>query len=139
MKNFKILEHTADLKIKAFAKDLPALFKNMAQGMFSAAIGGKIKNQRLESKERKFTIKAQDYESLLINFLNELIYLSDVNNEIYLDFEFEKFSDKFLKGTAYGQPIPESGFKTEVKGATFHNLKIQKTKQGYETTVLFDI
>jgi len=139
MKKYKILEHRTDLKVKAQGKDLPELFSNLAQGMFSAVCSSEIKNQRSKVKKRKIKISAKDSEELLVSFLNELIFLSDVYNEIYLDFEFEKLSETELKGVAFGQSIPASGFKTEIKGATFHNLKIKKTKQGYETTVIFDI
>ena len=139
MKKFQILEHTTDLKIKAQGKDLIELFKNTALGMFSAACGGEVKSQKSKVKKRKIEISAKDSEELLINFLNELIFLSDTYNEIYLDFKFEKVSKNQFKGIAFGQPIPESGFKAEIKAATFHQLKIKKIKLGYQAVVLFDI
>jgi len=153
MKNFEILEHTTDLKIKAQGKNLAELFKNTALGMFSAACGGEVKRlrrkgrsptskivgQKSKVKKRKIEISAKDSEELLINFLNELIFLSDTYNEIYLDFKFEKVSKNQFKGIAFGQSIPESGFKAEIKAATFHQLKIKKIKLGYQAVVLFDI
>ncbi len=144
MKKFQILEHTADLKVKAQGKDLAELFKNTAVGMFLGSLGQEdLKSQpsaKLTKKsERKLEISANDLKALLVNFLNELIFFSDTYNEIYLDFKFEKISETELKGIAYSQPIPEPGFKAEVKAATFHQLKIKKIQSGYKAIVLFDI
>ena len=139
MKNFEILEHTADLKIKVLGCDLPELFKNTAIGMFSAAIGREIKNQKSKTKNRKLEISGNNREELLINFLNELIFLADVFKEIYLDFDFQEFSDKKIIGIASGSPIPSQGFKVEIKAATLHDLKIKKTKKGFQAVILFDI
>ncbi len=138
---FKILEHTTDLKVKAQGKDLAELFKNTAVGMFLGSLGQEdFKTKKTAQKsERKLEISADDLKALLVNFLNELIFLSDTYNEIYLDFKFEKVSETELKGIAYGQSIPEPGFKAEVKAATFHQLKIKKTKSGHLAIVLFDI
>ncbi len=141
MKNFEILEHTTDLKIKAQGKDLAELFKNTATGMFLGSLGQediKVK-KTVKKSERKLEISADDLKALLVNFLNELIFFSDTYNEIYLDFKFEKISETELKGIAYSQPIPKPGFKAEVKAATFHGLKIKKSKTGYQAEVLFDI
>jgi len=144
MKNFKILEHTTDLKVKAQGKNLAELFKNTAVGMFLGSLGQEdLKFQQsaksAKKSERKLEISANDLKALLVNFLNELIFLSDTYNEIYLDFKFGKLSETELKGVVYRQAIPEPGFKAEVKAATFHDLKMEKTKSGFEATILFDI
>jgi SHS2 domain-containing protein len=138
---YKILEHTADLKIKVWGKDLPELFKNAAEAMFAAMSGkSEIRNSKHETNY-KFQIKnlkltAQDHESLLVNFLNELLYLSDVENRAYhvLDLEIRNLS---LKAKLYSYPLPP--LEIEIKGATYHNLKIKKINNIYETVLIFDI
>lgn len=141
MKNFEILEHTTDLKVKAQGKDLAELFKNTAAGMFLGSLGREdFKAKKAANRsERKLEISADDLKTLLVNFLNELIFFSDTYNEIYLDFKFEKISETELKGITYSELIPEPGFKAEVKAATFHQLKIEKIKSGYRAIVLLDI
>lgn len=144
MKQFKILEHTADLKIKVWGKDLPELFKNAADAMFDAMSGkSEIRNSKHETNY-KFQIKnlkltAQDHESLLVNFLNELLYLSDVNNQGYRikDIGFRKNKEFELKAELIPYPLPP--LEIEIKGATYHNLKIEKKTGLYLTIILFDI
>ena len=75
-KKFKFLEHTADVKFQAFGKSVDELFKNSALAMFNGMYDGKVK------KTRKIKVKAKgkDFESLLYNFLEELLVLFDGNH-----------------------------------------------------------
>ena len=71
---FEIIEHPSDTGITAFGKDYKEVYENSAYGMFSvmAEISG-IKT------DETFTIKitGEDREDLLVNWLNELIYIQD--------------------------------------------------------------
>lgn len=138
MKPYEILEHTADLKIKAYGKDLPELFFNTLRGMFESIgsqrsdVGGQILEVRREIK-----IKSPDLESLLVDFLSEALYLSDINNEAYFETHFEKFSEEELSGTIKGVKV--KGFKEEIKAVTYHGLEVKKVDGRWEAVVLFDI
>jgi len=136
MRSFEILEHAADLKIKVWGKDLPELFKNAAFAMFAAATGKQLKIENLKLKIKKLEVSGTDYESLLVNFLNELLYLSDVNNRGYqvLDLEIRNLA---LKAKLSTYPLPP--LEVEIKGATYHDLKIKKLDKKYETVIVFDI
>jgi SHS2 domain-containing protein len=138
---YKILEHIADLKIKVWGKDLPELFKNAVAAMYQAMAGkSEIRSTKSETNSKSqilnFKLAAQDYESLLVNFLNELLYLSDVENGAYqvLDLEIRNLS---LKAKLCSYPLPP--LEVEIKGATYHNLKIKKINNLYETIIVFDI
>jgi len=141
---YKILEHTADLKIKVWGKDLPELFKNAADAMFAAMSGkSEIRNSKHETNY-KFQIKnlkltAQDHESLLVNFLNELLYLSDIKNKGFKILDLKIKNKEKLKLEAKLLPYPLPPLEIEIKGATYHNLKIEKKTGPYLTTILFDI
>lgn len=155
--NYQILEHTGDLKIKVWGRDLPELFKNAAAAMFSAVAGRTttrtttneqratktrpdLKSPTLRrEKPKKIEIKGADYESLLVNFLNELLYLSDVQNKGFLaqNIEIKENGSKKLTAQLLSLPLPP--LEVEIKSATYHDLKITKTAAGYETTVVFDI
>ena len=135
MKKFEILEHKADLKIRAFGKDKKGLFLNMLLGM--------VKNQRPKIKSRKkvkreIKIKSIDLPTLLVDFLNEALCLSQINKEAYFEANFKKFSDTKLEGELMGQKIERFG--EDIKAATYHNLGIYQRKDGiWEATILFDI
>ena len=136
MRAYKILEHKADLKIKVWGNDLSDLFKNAAYAMY-AAMDGSLSTP--DYKLQNIKVSGQDYESLLINFLNELLYLSDVNNRMYKVESVEIVEDEKIKLKAALSPFSPPPSEIEIKGATYHNLKIKKMDAGFETTIVFDI
>jgi SHS2 domain-containing protein len=138
IKPYQILEHTADLKIKAFGRDLPELFSNALKGMFESIRRRELEvgSRKLETR-RKIKIKSPDLESLLVDFLSEALYLSDINDEAYFEAEFDKLTEKELNGEIRGAKV--RNFKEEIKAVTYHGLEIKKRNKIWEATVLFDI
>ena len=134
MKKYEILEHRADLKIKAFGETKEELFENAMIGMFEGA------RYQGEGKEIKKEIKVSspDLLSLLVDFLSEILYLSEVNHQVYYRIQFKKFTEKNIEGILLGEELKRIG--VAVKGVTYHNLDIhQKKDKTWEVTVLFDI
>lgn len=135
MRPYQILEHKADLKIKGWGSTLQELFANLAKGMLAASM---IIDKKISEKWRDFEIDSvSDYESLLVNFLNEIWFLASKNREIYTDFIFEKFGLMGIKGKV--KSFPAKKIKLEIKAATFYDLKIEKKDSEYSATVVFDI
>lgn len=136
MKQFEILEHTADLKIRAFGRTKQELFSNALKGMFGAlspAFGSQP-----SAVSRKIGLKSTDINALLVDFLSEALYQSNINKEVYDKPEFSKFSDTELEAVIYGQKYEELG--EEIKAVTYHGLEIKQGKNGvWEVEVLFDI
>jgi len=143
MKKYEILEHKADLKIRVFGKTREELFENAMIGMFegaqykpSSAETGEIKG---EKAEREIKISSLDLPSLLVDFLSEVLYLSEVNREVYQKIQFKKFSDNNIEGTLTGKKLESIG--VIIKGATYHGLDIHQKLEDkfWEATILFDI
>ena len=138
MKKYEILEHTADLKIKAFGKDIKELFSNMAEGMFNSISPKAFSFKTQETKEKKeIKIKSQDKEALLVDWLSELSYFHDTTGKIYTDFKISKITDTELEAHVFGIPSKEG--EVLIKGVTYHDLKIEKKDDLWEATVIFDI
>jgi len=134
MKKFEILEHTADLKIKAFGRTKEELFKNAMLGM-QEALRPKIKNKKTETE---ISIESENLEFLLVDFLSEINYLNETNLEVYQEIYFKEFSDKRFVAEISGRKV--SRFGLQIKGVTFHDLDIHQREDGaWEATVLFDI
>lgn len=134
MRNYEILEHTADLKIRAYGKNLEEVFSNMLQGMFESC------QPEMENREpviRDVRVKSENLESLLIDFLSEALYLSDVNNEIYFEAKFKALTNKELKGKIKGKKFKR--LSTEIKAVTWHDLEIKKVGDQWQAVVLFDV
>ena len=134
MKKYEVLEHTADLKIKVWAKDRQELFINALVAMFEA-IEPDITSAKTHT--RNIQAASDDESLLLIDFLSEALYLSDINNEIYIDVNFKNFTPNGLQAELTAKPI--KGFKEEIKAVTYHGFKIEKTDRGLETEIIFDI
>ncbi len=135
MQKYKILEHTGDVKIKAYGKTKGELFENAMVAMM-AVLHPKYEIRNLESRSIK--IKSQDTNALLVDFLNEVNYLRQVHTEMYGGVEFKKFSDTEIEATLEGYRVEEFG--EDVKAVTFHELDIQQNSQGlWETMIVFDV
>lgn len=138
MKKYEVLEHTADLKIRAFGKDLKELFCNIAEGMFHSISPKTIEPKpELEEKREKVSLTSTDREALLVDWLNELLYLYNVNRKIYIDFKISKLTDTELEAEVLGVTPKEE--EVLIKAATYHGLKIEKKNSIWQVTVVFDI
>jgi len=136
VKRYEILEHPADLKIRAFGKTKEELFLNMLLGM-SESMNPEV--QKIEEKiKRKIKIKSLDLPALLVDFLSEILYLTQTNREIYNKVKFTKFTDAELEAELIGQKVERFG--EDIKAVTYHQLNIDQRKDGiWEAIVLFDI
>ena len=135
MKKYEILEHKADLKIRAFGKTKETLFLNMLLGM-SESQKPEVKSK--EKIKRQVKIKSLDLMALLVDFLSEALYLSQVNREVYFEATFKKFTDTEIEAELIGQKV--KSFGEDIKAATHHNLEIKQTKNKiWRAIVLFDI
>lgn len=131
---YKILEHTADLKIKALGKTKQELFYHAMLAMESA-LRPKIKKQEVRTKIK---IQSENLESLLIDFLDEINYQNEINLTIYNKIIFDKFSDNLIEAELFGQKVVRFGL--QIKGVTWHDLNVGQQKDGtWQATVLFDI
>lgn len=130
---FEEISHTADWSVRVWAQDLPSLFAEAARAMNSLS-GTLTGNSR--RVERTFESEAPDSESLLVAFLSELVYYQEQENLAFDKFELEVKSKK-LKVEMEGAQI--ISLDKAIKAVTYHNLRIEKTDQGVETTIVFDV
>ena len=86
--------------------------------------------------KRAFETEAPDSESLLVAFLSELVYCQEQENLAFDTFEV-KVASQWLKVEMKGAEIVS--VDKAIKAVTYHNLKIEKTEQGFETTIVFDV
>ena len=133
---YQILEHTADLKIQAYGKTKEELFLNMLFGM-QESMKPEIKKPE-EVIGRSIKTGSSDLDTLLVDFLSEVLYLIQVNKEIYKDIRFKKFTDTKIEGDLIGQKVER--FDEDIKAVTYHGLKVsQREDKNWEATILFDI
>ena len=132
--NYDVLEHTADLSVRVYGQNLGQLFIHAAEAMFE-----QLADLRHIAPvvERSVEVTGADYESLLVNWLNELLYLHDRYREVYSIVDVEELAPEHLRAIVRGQPT--SDILSIIKAATFHNLSIASTGSGYTATLVFDV
>ena len=138
MKTYELIDHTADVGIKAFGKNLYEAFVNAAKGMFDIITD----NSEIESiGQYDLELEAPDLEQLLVDFLSELLYLNSAKNQVF-GFFIVDLDEKNKKLTAkiFGEKFDLSKHKigAEIKAVTYHILEV-RNKRPYHVQVLFDI
>ena len=136
-KDFEVIDHTADVGIVAYGADMSQAFANAARALFSLITE---LDDVTEVLHRDVELTAPDEEGLLVEWLNELIYLFDTENVIFKRFDITKLNHTQLKARSYGEKVDKSKhqLKTGVKAATYHMLKVDRGDV-CQVQVLFDI
>lgn len=148
-KDFEQVPHTADIKIRVYGNSMKQLFKHALQGMFQVIGPHPVKDAECTMQQERLVCKnlsqahtvevdAIDRDALLVDFLSEALYLSDVNNEAYLDADIDELTDTEIKVTLKGIKI--TGFEVvEIKAVTYHDLKIKEIDGEWQVDIVFDI
>lgn len=138
MERYEQFPHTADIGVRVFGKTLKELFENAAFAMFDilADLEG-LKGPLTQ----EFELTAPNYEELLIAWLDELLYNFYTKNIIFYKFDVEKLAPDLIKAKAYGRLVGDNKnrLKTEIKAATYYNLKIIQRDDYYEVDIIFDV
>ncbi|MDP3143495.1 MAG: archease [Candidatus Omnitrophota bacterium] len=137
-KRYQFLEHTADVCVKVYGKDLKTLFKNSAISLFEI-ISQKRRGKQSEPQILAIKKSADNIEELLINWLGELISLSETKDLIFNKFKITKLTGKKIEAIVSGVKRENYRIKTEVKAATYHELSIEKAKTGWQAQIIFDV
>ena len=137
-RDFVLLEHTADIGVEAYGVDLKQAFANAARGMFSIITDLYKINEIIQ---HNIEATAPNQESLLVAWLNELVYIFDVEHIIFKRFEISELDQNQIKATGYGEKVDASRHEMQVgiKAATYHMLQVARERTGYRVRVIFDI
>src|SRR5689334_22124245 len=116
---YEVFEHTADIGIQAFGSTLTELFVHAAQGMESLMVPPE---QVHGTTLREITVEGHDMVSLLVNWLNELIFLFDTDYLLFRDFEIIFINETRLIARAAGEAYSEQRHElsSAIKAATWH-------------------
>ncbi len=133
---YREVEHTADRALRVWAQDLTSLFVGAAKGMYS--LMGELEDEGpVATRWRKVSLEGDDRETLLVDWLNELLFLAETEGLLFVDFEIESLNETALVGRAGGVPMEVT--KADIKAATFHNLEIVNDGTGWSTVITFDV
>jgi SHS2 domain-containing protein len=133
MAGFQEVEHTADYAIFVWAPSLHGLFNQAALGILSLSGISISCDQRIE---KEIQLTALDMESLLVEFLSELIFMIEMDSIAFDEFDIQIAENSILcvmKGSSI------HSIKRAIKAVTYHDLEIKSLPDRYEVKIVFDV
>ncbi len=137
-KKYKFLEHTADVKFRAFGKTLEEAFINSGLAL-KEVMFGKLKIK--EKINKKIKVSGKDNESLLYSFLEEFLVLLDSENFIFSSVKVKINKNKRLKleSEILGDKASNYKFTNNVKAITYNSMFVKKQKDKFIIQVVLDV
>ena len=138
MQPFRTLEHTADVGFEAFGSTREEVFAHAACALMDLIVD-------LETikpgEEVTLQISGPDPESLMVNWLSEILFLQDAEGWLFRVFEIRDLQDDSLRALARGEKFQRSQhqLKLLVKAITYHQLVLEETPLGWRAQVYVDI
>ncbi len=137
---FKYLEEgpTADLMVECWGETLGEAFGNAAMAMFNAMTPLEGVERRVT---REFEVEGDDLGALLFNFLDELLYLHEIDLLAFSGFTVDIDEDALkLRAVAEGEPfdLDRHVRGIAIKAVTFHQMSIEKEDSLWKITVVLD-
>lgn len=136
----EFVDHTADAKFNVIADNLTEAFKGSARAMTI------ITFEDIEIKQTRnisFEIKTKRIETLLYDFLNELLYYADGENfvpSIFTKLEIKKENDEFkLIAECKGDDYSNYEVLCAIKNMTYNDMEIIENKNEVKITAVVDI
>ncbi len=133
---YRPLDHTADVSLRAWGPTLPALFEQAAEGMMAQMLDVA---QVPCTHRRRVRVEAPDRESLLVEWLNELLYLREVEGQTFVRARVTRLTDTTLEAEVEGGAVTVGAIFHPIKAATYHDLAIRETGAGFEAVIVFDV
>lgn len=134
--SYEEVPHTADVRIRATAPTLEELFSDLAGALMGVMYGA----TKGSSVTREISVESADVESLLLDFLSEVLYVSEVDGLVFsrADVTIRGLS---LRAVLHGEPFDPAKHSggTEVKGISYTGLSIRSDANGYKAEIVFDV
>ena len=123
---YRYLDHVTDAYIEAYGDSMEEAFSYAAKGTINVMF--EI-NNIVGSSKLEFEAEGHDYSELLFNWLEKILLLIAIDNKVMSNFELKisKLQSKYLlTALTTTEPIDLSkhGYKTEIKGVTYHEMEI---------------
>jgi SHS2 domain-containing protein len=135
---FELVDHTADIAIRAWGATPESVFEQVARGMVSLMYDAAAVASR---DQRRVVVEAPGRELLLAAWLNELLYLFEADGFVLHDMTVEEVGTQRVTAGLAGEAggAGRVGARAVVKAATLHDLRVAETDEGWEARVLLDV
>ncbi len=135
MARHSLAAHTGEVELHLEAATLGELFGEAARAL-AEIMGGPLVPSG-DGSYQEVSIGSPDRDALLVDWLNELIFLSERDKRIFGEVRIEQISERALRASVRGREVEE--VKLHVKAATFHGLDISEGPQGFAANIVLDV
>ena len=133
---YELLEHTADLGIRAWAPTTPEALEHAARAL-AEIMGVAVQGP---GTRRTVQVSATDEPGVLVAFLNELIWLHETQYVGFAEIDVIAASDQDLIAEVETVTLQEAPGGLGVKAATYHQLEVGRPPGvGVEIRVFLDV
>ena len=131
----RFLDHTSEITLHVGAADWPGLLAEAGLGLTELLLRGAARTG--DEEWRSLEVSSHDRESLLVDWLNEIVFIAETGLWIPVEIEIEDVSENHLKARARGVAVEEP--PSLVKAATFHDLYVRDLPEGLDAEVILDV
>ena len=137
-KDYELIDHTADIGIRIRNKALKGLFENAAFALFDNLADLKKVEEALCEV---IHVKGLDLPELMVNWLNQLLFLWETRLVIFKRFDVHEMSHTMLKAEVWGEryKTDRHDLLADIKAATYHNLRIEQHQGIWSAEIILDI
>jgi len=135
---YQLIDHTADIGIKASGETLEELFETAAEAMFDQIVD----TRRLKGLGKtRLEVTGIDREDLMISWLRELLFLWNGREMLVKRAAIKAISETALSAVVIYDPYDPQTHEilTDIKAVTYHGIRVEKSEAGWESTVIFDV
>lgn len=137
------LDHTADVGLDVVAQRPSELFSRAALGMTHLILEGPLPEA---TAQRRVRVRGIGADGLLRNWLRELLYLHEAEGFAMREVTFHRLEfasgggeeEAALEATVRGGDDPAPPAR-EIKGVTWHGLRVEERDGGWYARVIFDV
>lgn len=131
----ELIDHTSEVRLRLRARSLGELLAEAGRALAELQLRGA--ESGAAAGTRRLRVAAADRESLLVDWLNELIFLAETERWVATGFEIERVDARSVEATASGVELARiSGL---VKAATMHGLRVADMDRAVEAEVILDV
>lgn len=135
MRRYELIDHTADMMVKAYGSTLEECFANAAYALFDQTVD----LSTIGTEETvEIDVSGIDDEDRLYSFLSEMLFIEDCDNIILKEFNV-RFDEGRVLCTAKGEKLnrDKHRIRSEVKAVTYHMMEVNREIPS--VTVIFDV
>jgi SHS2 domain-containing protein len=138
VRKFDFIDHTGDTGVIVYGKTLEELFQHAAEAFFEILTEPETIR---EQASLKISLEGNGLEELLVDWLNEFLFLFDTKGLLFRHFEINSLDEHRLKATVRGETYEEGRhpIKGVIKAVTYHQLKIRRERFFWKVQIIFDL